>query len=87
VEVSLKNKPFRGLNVQHEYYSIKDIFYSDARICHFEIPFSDLSMPAKVTLSKTHKDPRYFTRVYLTEEYYVQNKQLEFIIPRWMKST
>lgn len=85
VELSLKNKPFRALNVQHEYYSIKDIFYSDARVCHFEIPFSDFLMTAKVTLSKTHKDPRYFTKVYFTEEYYVRNKQVEFIVPRWMK--
>jgi transglutaminase-like putative cysteine protease len=85
VEVSVRNRPFRSVNIQYDYYSVKGIFYSDARICHFQIPFDENGVPAKVTLSKTHNDPRYFTKVYLTEEYFVQNKTVEFIIPRWMK--
>jgi len=85
VEVSVRNKPYRGLNIKYDYYSIRDIFYSDARVCYFKIPFDEVGVPAKVTLSKTYKDPRYFTSVYFTEEYFVQNKVVEFIIPRWMK--
>ena len=85
VAVSLRNKPFRGVDIQYDYYSVKDVFYSDARICHFKIPFDENGVPAKITLSKTYTDPRYFTKVYFTEEYFVQNKTVEFIIPRWMK--
>ncbi len=85
VDVSVRNKPFRGVDIQYDYYSIKGIFYSDARVCYFKIPFDEIGVSAKVTLSKTYKDPRYFTKVYLTEEYFVQNKEVEFIIPRWMK--
>jgi transglutaminase-like putative cysteine protease len=85
VTVSVRNRPYRGVDIQYDYYSVKDIFYSDARICHFKIPFDESDIPAKITLSKTYTDPRYFTKVYLTEEYFVQNKTVEFIIPRWMK--
>ena len=85
VEVSVRNKPFRGVNIKYDYYSIKDIFYSDARVCYFNIPFDEVGVPVKVTVSKTYKDPRYFSSVYFTEEYFVQSKVVEFIIPRWMK--
>lgn len=85
VTVSVRNKPFRGVDIQYDYYSVKDVFYSDARICHFKIPFDENGVPAKITLNKTYKDPRYFTKVYFTEEFFVQNKTVEFIIPRWMK--
>jgi hypothetical protein len=85
VDVSVRNRPFRGVDIQYDYYSDKDIFYSDARICHFKIPFDENGVPAKITLSKTYNDPRYFTKVYFTEEYFVQHKEVLFIIPRWMK--
>lgn len=85
IDVSVRNRLYRGVDIRYDYYSIKDIFYSDARVCHFKIPFDEKGVPAKITLSKTHNDPRYFTKVYFTEEYFVQNKVVEFIIPRWMK--
>jgi hypothetical protein len=85
VDVSVRNRPYRGVNIQYDYYSIKGIFYSDARICHFRIPFDENGVPAKISMSKTHKDPRYFTKVYFTEEYFVQNKEVQFIVPRWMQ--
>ena len=84
VDVSVKNRPYRGVDIQYDYYSIKDIFYSDARICHFDVPFEASGVQAKITLSKTHNDPRYFTKVYFTDDYFVQNKVVEFIVPRWM---
>jgi len=85
VDVSVKNRPYRGVDIKYDYYSIKDIFYSDARICHFKIPFDEKGVPAKITIGKTYTDPRYFTKVYFTEEYFVERKQVQFIIPRWMK--
>ncbi|MEO6540953.1 MAG: transglutaminase domain-containing protein [Ferruginibacter sp.] len=84
VDVRVRDKPFRGVDIKYDYYSIRDIFYSDARVCYFKIPFDEVGVPAKVSLSKTYKDPRYFTKVYFTEEYFVQNKVVEFIVPRWM---
>ena len=68
VEVSVRNRPFRNVDIKYDYYSIRDIFYSDARVCYFKIPFDEAGVPAKVTLSKTHNDPRYFTKVYFTKE-------------------
>lgn len=84
VDVKVRDRPFRGLDVQYDYYSVKGIFYSDARVCYFKIPFDEVGVSAKVSLNKTHNDPRYFTKVYFTEEYFVESKTVEFIIPRWM---
>lgn len=85
VKVKVRNRSIPDDDIEYDYYSIKDVFYSDARICHFKLTLLDDDAPAKITLSKTYKDPRYFTRVFLTEEYVVQYKEIQFIIPRWMK--
>jgi hypothetical protein len=85
VNVTVRNRPYRSADILYDYYSIKDVFYSDARICHFKMTLAENDAAAKITLSKTYKDPRYFTSVYFTEEYFVQNKEVQFIIPRWMK--
>lgn len=85
VEVYVNKKPFRGVDIKYDYYSIRDIFYSDARICHFKLPLEKKDAEAEVTLKKTHKDPRYFTKVYFSEDYFVQDKLIKFIVPRWMK--
>ncbi|MEI9945445.1 MAG: hypothetical protein WDN26_14665 [Chitinophagaceae bacterium] len=39
----------------------------------------------EVTLTKTYKDPRYFTSVYFNEGYFTEDKTIIFTIPRWMK--
>jgi len=85
VDVSVKNRTYRGVDIRYDYYSVKDVFYSDARICHFRIPFDETGVGAKVILNKTYDDPRYFTQVFFTEEYFVQNKEVQFVVPRWMK--
>lgn len=68
----------------HEYYSIDDIFYSDAKVCHFNVPLEKKGSETEIELSKTMKDPRYFTNVYLTEPYYTERKTVSFVVPEWM---
>ncbi len=68
----------------HEYYSIDNIFYSDARVCHFPVPLEKKGSESEVVINKTIKDPRYLTSVYFTEAYYTENKTVTFIVPDWM---
>lgn len=70
---------------QHDYYSIDNIFYSDARICHFNVPLEKKGSESDVSIHKTIKDPRYLTSVYLSEAYYTERKTVSFVIPNWMK--
>lgn len=85
VKIIVNGKRNKSIVPQYDYYSVKDIFYSDARICYFKLPFGKKDATAEVTLEKTHKDPRYFTKIFLSKEYLVQDQTVTFIIPRWMK--
>lgn len=67
-------------------YTSDDMFYSDAKICHFNLPFDRKGATAQVKFEKTYKDPRYFTSVYLSEMLYVKQKTITFYIPDWMKA-
>lgn len=69
----------------YDYYSVDNIFYSDARICYFEMPFEKKGTKNEVSFSKTINDPRYFTSVYFMEGYPVTSKTITLLIPRWMK--
>lgn len=69
----------------YDYYSVDNIFYSDARICYFEMPFEKKGTKNEVSFSKTINDPRYFTSVYFMEGYPVTTKTITLLIPRWMK--
>lgn len=86
VTVYVNDKKAKYIVPKYEYYSVKDIFYSDARVCYFQLPFDQKGATAEVKLEKTYLDPRYFSRVFITEDFFTENKVVKFIIPRWMKS-
>jgi hypothetical protein len=85
VEAWVDGKSLRNLTPSYEYYSVNDIFYSDARVCFFELPLQKQGAVGEVRFQKTISDPRYFTSIYFTEGYKVQNKQVVVKVPRWMK--
>ncbi|RYD88935.1 MAG: hypothetical protein EOP50_18270, partial [Sphingobacteriales bacterium] len=84
VEAWVDGKTMKGLNPSYEYYSVNQIFYSDARICYFDLPLQKQGAVGEVRFQKTITDPRYFTSIYLTEGYKVRSKQVTVRIPRWM---
>ncbi len=86
VTIYIEGKKNKLIVPKYEYYSVKDIFYSDARVYFFPLPFEKKGATAEVKMEKTHKDPRYLTRVFLTDEYFIENKVIQFIVPRWMKT-
>jgi transglutaminase-like putative cysteine protease len=85
VDIYVNDKKAKYIIPKYDYYSVKDIFYSDARVCYFNLPLDKKDASAEVKLSKTHKDPRYLTTEYFTDEYFTEKKTVTFVIPRWMK--
>ncbi|WP_298708868.1 transglutaminase domain-containing protein [Chitinophaga sp.] len=71
---------------EHRYYSIEDIFYADARICGFMLPFKKKDTESRTEIEKITLDPRYFTSVYFQEDYFTASKEITVVIPRWMKA-
>ncbi|MEO8769133.1 MAG: transglutaminase domain-containing protein [Ferruginibacter sp.] len=70
---------------KYDYYSINDIFYSDAHICYFNLPFEKKWSRSDVYFEKTVTDPRYFTSIYFSDQYSVENKRVVITIPRNIK--
>lgn len=70
---------------QYEYYSVDNIFYSDARVCFFSLPLEKKGTESAVEMEKTILDPRYFTSIYFTEAYSTLQKEIKLVVPRWMK--
>src|SRR5258706_5749475 len=67
VDVKLDDKKAKWITPHYDYYSVENIFYSDAKVCYFNLPLEKRGSHSEVTLIKTYKDPRYFTAVYLNE--------------------
>jgi len=85
VEPRVDDKRAKWISPSYEYYSVESIFYSDARVCYFKLPLEKKGSHSSVSLTKTYRDPRYFTTVYFNEGYSTENKTVSFTIPRWMK--
>ena len=85
VEASVDGRKLKDLKPSYEYYSSDDIFYSDSRICYFQLPLQKQGAIGEVRFEKTITDPRYFTAIYFTELYKVKNKQVIVKVPKWMK--
>lgn len=75
----------KGFKPLDEYYSINDIFYSDARVCYFNALLPKIGSLAEVSFRQTITDPRYFTSVFFFDQYRMLAKDVVFTIPRWMK--
>lgn len=86
VTVYVNGSKAKHIRPRYEYYSVENIFYSDARICFFSLPLEKRNSTSRVVIRKTHLDPQYFTSVYFTEPYLTEKKTVRFVIPAWMKA-
>lgn len=75
----------RGLQPKHEYLSIDDIFYSDARLAYLRMEFARKGATNRVVVEKTVRDPKYFVSVFFQEPVPIAAKTVRFVVPRWMK--
>ena len=66
----------KGLKPQHAYHSIEGFFYSDARVCGFMLNLEKKGTESRVELVKTVLDPRYFTSVYFSEDFFLEQKEV-----------
>ena len=71
----------------YEMYRDEDIFYSDAKVCYFELPFSKKGERASVDLEKTYNDIRIFNKIILSEPQFVKEKTVEILIPNGLDVT
>ncbi|WP_295792220.1 transglutaminase-like domain-containing protein [Mucilaginibacter sp.] len=85
VKCKVDNHTPDGFKPEYSYYSVDDVFYSDARICYFPMSLPKIGSKGNVTFSETVLDPRYFTSVYFSEQLPVSSREITFIVPRWMK--
>lgn len=72
VDIFVSGKKNSKIIPRHEYYSIDNIFYSDARICYFTLPLEKKESSSEVQFKKWISDPRYFTSVYLSEGFKIE---------------
>ncbi|MBX2924056.1 MAG: hypothetical protein KF746_17790 [Chitinophagaceae bacterium] len=84
VNIFVDGKKNKLIRPKYEYYSIENIFYSDARVCYFQLPLEKKGSQSEVQVSKTINDPRYFSTIYFSESYKVENKQVILVVPQWM---
>ena len=85
IDVKIDDKKAKWITPKCDYYSVENIFYSDARICRVSVPLEKKGSHSEVSLEKTYRDPRYFCTVYFSEGYPTENKTVTFTIPKWMK--
>ncbi|MBL7737314.1 MAG: transglutaminase domain-containing protein [Chitinophagaceae bacterium] len=85
VSVKVNDSRLKNFKPVHEYYSSDGIFYSDARVCYFSLPFEKKGARGEVSFQKTALDPRYFTSIYFTEPFFLKKKEVQVVVPRWMK--
>jgi Transglutaminase-like superfamily len=86
VSINVNGSRARYIKVEYEYYSSNNIFYTDSRICHFNMPFEKKDSENKVEFEKTILDPRYFTSVYFTNPLFAAQKVIVIEVPRWMSA-
>jgi hypothetical protein len=85
VDYLVDGKKPKDIKPVFEYYSVDNTFFSDAKVCYFELPLQKKGSTSEVSFSKTITDPRYFTSIFLSEPYLVQKKEIVVKVPKWMK--
>jgi len=69
----------------YEMYRDHDIFYSDRKVCYFELPFSKKGEKATVSFTKTYKDICIFNKILFSEPQFVKEKIVEIIVPNGLE--
>ncbi len=85
IKATYRNGKTKPVDVQREYYSQDGIFFSDARVCYFELDFPAQGYQYEVKMKKVYENIKYFTSVYFSESYPLEQRKVSFTIPRWMK--
>jgi hypothetical protein len=85
VSILVAGSKKHGISPKHDYYQTEGIFYSDARICYFQLPLEKKGSESEVTFKKTILDPHYFTTVHFMADVEILEQEIKIIVPSWMK--
>lgn len=85
LDFSINGDKPSSVKPRYSYFDIGDYYFSDVRVCAFELPLKAQGSFGFVSFKKTISDPRYFCRIYFSESYRVLRKEVNVKIPRWMK--
>jgi len=78
-------KAEKKISPVYEMYRNNNIFYSDMKVCYFELPFSKKNERASVGFEKTYNDIRIFNEILFSEPQFVKEKTVQIIIPNGLK--
>lgn len=84
IDIYVNGERDKSIVPKTDYYSVSDIFYSDARMVYFELPLEKKGSVSKVIFEKTVKDPRYFTQVFFPDNFAIGQKEVRVTVPSWM---
>lgn len=66
-------------------YEADGIFYHDAKVCNFFMGMKKTGDQIVLTTTKTFLDPKYFTRVFLNDDYTVKERIIRFHVPSYVE--
>ena len=75
-----------GVNAKPTYHHVSDdeIFYSDDKVCYYELPIKFKDKKVTVHFKKRYNDPRYFGPIYFADPYFIKSKTIKLIVPDWV---
>jgi transglutaminase-like putative cysteine protease len=84
---SLKYKTDKQTNflVNDEFYKSDDLFYNDARVKYMQVDFPVQGYTYKYHMDKKIKDSKYFTSIYLSDEFPIIQKTVVVEVPKWLE--
>lgn len=65
-------------------YQADGIFYSDAKVCFYELPATHAGDHIEISYVYYYKDIRYFTSEYFNERFPVAEKTIQVDVPEWL---
>ena len=85
VDIWVADSKKNGIFPKFESYNSDGIFYSDEKVCYFELPLLKKGSTSEVRFKKTTLDPRYFTAIYFGDDKDISTQQIKITVPSWMK--
>lgn len=66
---------------QYKSATPENIFFDDSKVCFFHISLERKGKSCQTTFKRTFHDVRYFTKVYLSEDFFIKEKKATFTLP------
>jgi transglutaminase-like putative cysteine protease len=71
-------------SVKEESFAVDDLFHNDAKVKYAHVDFPVQGYKYFFETVKHINDIKYFTSLYFTDDYPVENKEITLIVPKWL---